>query len=384
MNAPVALPPREQRSGDSERSAREGLVRVMIVDDSLTVRTIFKRMVETDPAMVVAATASSAERGIAQLKTDTIDVVLLDLEMPGMGGLAALPQMLEAAPGVQVLVVSSLTEDGAEATLTALSTGAADTMLKPRPGGFTDDYRTQLLGKIRALGLPASAADTAASKAAAAQSDGLAALNPNHERRAKFPDVLAIGASTGGIHALGLMLRELTPAFDLPILITQHLPPSFIPVFARQIEMASGRKTHIADDGTEIRTGEIVIATGHGHMAVRRIGDRLVARISSEPARSGCLPSVDPMLSTLAQATEGRALAIILSGMGRDGLEGAHDLVAAGGSVWAQDVETSAVWGMPGAVAKAGLATYVAAPEKLGAAIMASCVHALGSGPAAP
>ncbi len=370
MNAPASFP---SRSGDKDEAQQSGIVRVMIVDDSLTVRTIFKRMVESDPGMVVAATASSAERALAQLGSAAVDVVLLDLEMPGIGGLAGLPRMLETVPGLQVLVVSSLTEDGAEASLEALSTGAADTMLKPRPGGFNEEYRTQLLDKIRALGAPATADDRAASAAAAPGNDGLAAINPTHERRAKRPEVLAIGASTGGIHALNLMLRRLTPDFDLPILITQHLPSSFIPVFARQIEVSSGRPTHTAEDGTEIRKGEIVIASGQGHMRVCRLGNRLVARISTEPARSGCLPSVDPMLSSLAMATGGHALAIMLSGMGRDGLQGADDLVSAGGSAWAQNIETSAVWGMPGAVAKAGLATYVASPDDLGDALMEHC-----------
>jgi two-component system chemotaxis response regulator CheB len=194
----------------------------------------------------------------------------------------------------------------------------------------------------------------------------------------KRPEVVAIGASTGGIHALNLMLRELSPQFSLPILITQHLPSNFIPVFARQIEIASGRRTQIAEDGTEIRSGEIAIATGHGHMSVRRMGDRLVVRTLAEPATSGCLPSVDPMLSSLATACEGRVLAIILSGMGRDGFEGAQDLVNAGGTVWAQDADTSAVWGMPGAVTNGGLASLVAAPQILGQSISQQLSSAKG------
>ena len=134
------------------RAGASAAIRVMIVDNSLTVRTIFKRMVESDPAMVIAGTASSAEGALAQLGTEPADVVLLDLEMPGIGGLDALPAILATPAAPQVLVVSSLTMDGAEHTLAALSMGAADTLLKPRPGGFTEDYRTQLLGKIRALG----------------------------------------------------------------------------------------------------------------------------------------------------------------------------------------------------------------------------------------
>ncbi|MEM8724424.1 MAG: chemotaxis-specific protein-glutamate methyltransferase CheB [Pseudomonadota bacterium] len=341
----------------------EEKVRVMVVDDSLTVRTIFKRMVEGDPAMLVVATASSAERAIAQLKTTRVDVILLDLEMPGMGGLEALPSLLETGEDAEVLVVSSLAADGAEHTISALSMGAADTMLKPRPGGFTDEYRSQLLGKIRALGGRDPSQVESAETARENQP-----TDKKPARKTKRPEVLAIGASTGGIHALNLLLRNLPEEFDLPILITQHLPASFIPVFARQIEAASNRPTQIAEDGTEIKAGEIAIATGHGHMVVRRAGERLIVRTSAKPARSGCMPSVDPMLSSVTRACDGHVLAVILSGMGRDGLEGANELFDNGGTIFAQDMETSAVWGMPGAVAKAGLTSMVGAPDELGKA----------------
>lgn len=351
-------------------------MRVMIVDDSLTVRTIFKRMVESDGAMEVVGTAASAERAIAQLGSTPADVILLDLEMPGIGGLEALPELLRRAEGGQVLVVSSLTQDGAEHTVSALSMGAADTLLKPRPGGFNEDYRAQLLGKIRALGQRGDIAPAPGEPGEAPLVRGQAAspaparpgrvLTGATRLSGRKPEVIAIGASTGGIHALNLLLRRLTPQFDLPILITQHLPPSFIPVFARQVEIACARPAIIADEGTEIRRGEIAIATGHGHMLVRRRGDRLVTRTSCEPARSGCMPSVDPMFASLAEACEGRVLAVVLSGMGRDGLEGAHAIVEAGGTIFAQDPETSAVWGMPGAVAKAGLCSLVGTPEEIG------------------
>ncbi|MEO0871579.1 MAG: chemotaxis-specific protein-glutamate methyltransferase CheB, partial [Pseudomonadota bacterium] len=370
-------------------------IRVLIVDDSLTVRTIFKRMVESDGAMSVVETASSAERAIAQLEKTRVDVVLLDLEMPGMGGLEALPTILEHARGGQVLVVSSLTQDGAEATISALSMGAADTMLKPRPGGFNEDYRSQLLGKIRALGENQPGGEPGEELNAAQHSDKntdtdkepLAAKSQTAQPRqasrpstpsapalrpapTKPPEVIAIGASTGGIHALNILLRCLTPDFDLPILVTQHLPASFIPVFARQVEMACARPAVIAAEGTEIRRGQVTIATGHGHMVVRRAGDRLIAKTSNEPARSGCLPSVDPMFESLAEACNGRVLGIVLSGMGRDGLHGAQKLVDAGGTILAQNAETSAVWGMPGAVTKAGLSSLVASPEELGARVL--------------
>ncbi|MEQ8412379.1 MAG: chemotaxis-specific protein-glutamate methyltransferase CheB [Erythrobacter sp.] len=358
--------------GKAASGGRRGGIRVMIVDDSLTVRTIFKRMVESDRDMVVTGTASSAERAIAQLESAPADVVLLDLEMPGMGGLEALPRILATSDDVQVLVVSSLTQDGAEHTLAALSTGAADTMLKPRPGGFNEEYRSQLLAKMRALG--SSTAEAIELETELAPSAGSARKGaPVIERllRGKQPELVAVGASTGGIHALNLMLRGLTAEFDLPILVTQHLPSSFMPVFARQIEVASGRPARIAEDGTPIRHGEIAVATGHGHMVIERRGEDLLARTTSEPMPSGCLPSVDPMLASLAEACEGRALGVLLSGMGRDGAQGAAALHRAGGTIYAQDAETSAVWGMPGAVAKADLATLIAPPEMLAEAMMA-------------
>ena len=376
MTRPLPLSRRSDPAGADGHAKRpfarpgaSAAIRVMIVDDSLTVRTIFKRMVESDPAMVIAGTASSAEGALKQLADEPADVVLLDLEMPGMGGLDALPAILATPAAPQVLVISSLTMDGAEHTLAALSMGAADTLLKPRPGGFTEDYRTQLLGKIRALGM----------RAAATAGEPTRLLPPSFARpdlarRSWRPVVIGIGASTGGIHALGLMLRRFTPDFNLPILITQHLPPSFIPVFARQVEAACARPADIASDGMEIRPGRIMIAPGHGHIVVQRRGDRLTSRVSSDPAPSGCLPSVDPMLTSLAEACDGRALGVILSGMGRDGMIGAQHLVDAGGTIYAQDADTSAVWGMPGAVARAGLASMIASPERIGEAVMAQAI----------
>jgi len=343
------------------RNGNGGLIRVMIVDDSLTVRTAFTRMVEDADDLAIAATAGSAETAISLLRSTPVDVILLDLAMPGMGGLNALPQLLANANGAQVLVVSSLTEEGAEHTLAALSMGAADTMLKPRAGGFSRAYRNALVARIRALG--------ARRHRSTGQSAPAARTRP---RQGKRPKVIAIGASTGGIHALNILLRALPPRFDLPILVTQHLPASFMSVFARQLEVAGARRAVIADDGTPIARGNIIIAPGHGHLVVRKNPSGLVASVSIEASASGCTPSVDPMLSSLAKATDGAALGIILSGMGRDGVEGARDLVEAGGTVIAQDAQTSAVWGMPRAVAEAGLAAHILPPEKLAGKLLAS------------
>ncbi|WP_247718172.1 chemotaxis-specific protein-glutamate methyltransferase CheB [Qipengyuania proteolytica] len=335
-------------------------VRVLIVDDSLTVRTVFSRMLQSENDITLVATANTAERGLEELRQHDVDVIMLDLEMPGMGGIEALPKIQQAAPGVQVLVISSLTADGAEHTVRALSLGAADTMLKPRPGGFNDDYRASLLGKIRALaGVDAEPAKPARPAPAAS-------------RASKQPQVVAIGASTGGIHALNLFLRKVPKSFDLPILITQHLPDSFIPVFAKQMEMAADREAVLADEGVELTRGKIVIAPGHGHMVVRKSGTRYVTGLAYHPVKSGCMPSVDPMFETLAEAYEGRVAGVLLSGMGRDGTDGAQAIAAAGGSIYAQNAETCAVWGMPRAVTEMGIAAAVLPPEELAEKVLAS------------
>jgi two-component system chemotaxis response regulator CheB len=341
-------------------------IRVMIVDDSLTVRTVLSRIVSADPKIEIVATAGSAESALLQLSKTQADVILLDLEMPGMGGMEALPKILERSSRSQVLVVSSLTSEGAEHTIEALGMGAADTMLKPRPGGFDQEYRATLLSKVRALG----GLDTNMVDSPSQASSATPMLDVDGRKR---PKVLAIGASTGGIHAFNIILRGLPKSFQHPIVVTQHLPQSFIPVFARQIEGISGRPTQIASDGVEIRAGEITIASGMGHMIARRRGEQVFAMLSNKPAPSGCMPSVDPMLESLADAYDGHVLAVILSGMGRDGLIGAEALAKSGGMIMAQDADSSAVWGMPGAVSKAGLASKILPPEKLVNAIVGTC-----------
>lgn len=340
-----------------------GSVRVMIIDDSLTVRTVFSRMIDREADLAIVAQAGTAEQALMMLRSTKVDVILLDLEMPGMGGLEALPAILETARGAQVLVVSSLTADGAEATMRALQMGAADTMLKPRPGGFDEKYRSSLLGKIRALGgkLPLFAATPAP-------------LAPSPASRAapKRPQVVAIGASTGGIHALNLFLRQLPASFDLPILITQHLPESFIPVFARQMETAANREAVLADEGVVVSPGRVIIAPGNGHMVVRRQGAQVVTGLARHPVKSGCRPSVDPMFETLADVYDGAVAAVLLSGMGRDGTDGAERIAAAGGGIYAQDQATCAVWGMPRGVTESGLACAICPPDELADMVVAA------------
>ena len=332
-------------------------IKVMVVDDSLTIRTIFSRIVNSDPQLTVIGDAGTAEKALMMLRAMPADVIMLDLEMPGMGGIEALPKIRETCPDAQVLVISALTDDGAEHTLTALSMGAADTMLKPMPGKFNDEYKQLLTEKIYALGGLHSS-----------DKPGIAPIPqqaPGSLKRTKSGKILAIGASTGGIHSMNLVLSKLPPSFMSPILITQHLPASFISVFARQIAAASGRETLVADEGMNIAAGKIYIAPGQAHMTVRRRGNGFATGLDYSPSKSGCNPSVDPMLHSLCDATDGHATALILSGMGRDGVYGATHLFEQGGTVLAQDQESSAVWGMPRAVAEAGITSAIARPEDM-------------------
>lgn len=347
-------PPPLQRSATPGRRT----TRVMIVDDSLVARTVLSRIVDAEPDFEVVAKSTTAEMALQRLAETPVDVILLDLEMPGMGGIEALPGILETARDAKVLVVSSLTRAGAEATLKALSMGAADTLLKPRAGEFDAAYARTLVTRIRALA-PAGRAPgrlgTLPAKVAAARQMPLGE-----------PDVIAIGASTGGIHALCLLLGALPKALRQPILVVQHLPASFMETLARQASAACGRPALVAAAGTPIEPGTIHVAPGDGHLVVRREGRRLVAGISHHPAPSGCTPSVDPLFESLADAIGNRTLGVVLSGMGRDGAIGAKRIVDAGGAIFAQDAATSAVWGMPRAVVEAGLASAVLPPDQLG------------------
>ncbi len=345
----------------------------MIVDDSIVARAVLSRMIESDGGFEIAAVAGTAEDAIEALARVRVDVILLDLEMPGAGGLKSIPGILAAARGAQVLIVSSQAEDGAEETVAALALGAADTLPKPGTGRFNGRFSEILLGKLRALGC----ADFTPGPAAPL-------LAPTRHPLRLGPDMadaplglVAIGASTGGIHALATLFEALPPQISVPILVTQHLPAAFMAVLARQLSAAAGRPATVAQDGMRLLPDDIVIAPGDAHLNLDTQADRLIVRLSSQRMASGCLPSVDPMLSTAARVLGPRALGVMLTGMGRDGVEGATKLIAAGGSVIAQDEASSAVWGMPRAVVDAGLACAVLPPAKIARRIARRAEEAL-------
>lgn len=344
------------------RSASRQPIRLMIVDDSLVARTALRRMVEGEGDLKVVSTVSSAPAAIEALATTRVDVVLLDLDMPGVGGLEALPDILQAARGARILVVSSLTSDGAEQSLRALSLGAADTHPKPTSGALDGAYCDALTAKVRLLGRGRTMAETPADL-------GLLVARPAVHKPAQ---VLAIGASTGGIHALSTLLAALPRQIGVPILVTQHLPAGFMTIFARQLRLASGYDAVVAEDGMVLEPDRIFIAPGDAHLAIFKVENRLQVELDPRPASNGCMPSVDVMFASLARVFGDHALGVVLSGMGRDGAEGAGRIVDAGGLIYAQDEASCAVWGMPRAVADAGLASAIATPSEIALRVVAS------------
>ncbi|MGE5722888.1 MAG: chemotaxis-specific protein-glutamate methyltransferase CheB [Sphingomonadales bacterium] len=341
----------------------------MIVDDSSVARAVLSRMISGQKEFEVVALAADAREALDGLRANKVDIVLLDVEMPGASGLDALPDILEAGDGAQVLIVSSNCEDGAEATVRALALGAADTLPKPGTGNFAGRFADVLAERLRKIGR----ARREEGGAGASGSDDLGIAAPLRSLPAERPACIALGASTGGLHALNEFLAALPAGVDVPILITQHLPPVFMPFFARQIEAASGRPARVAREGSRLKRGEVLIAPGDAHLGLRRHGSHVAATLVETPASSGCMPSVDTMLAAVADTFGKNALGVVFSGMGRDGLVGSAAVVARGGSILVQDKASSAVWGMPRAVADAGLASAVMPPIEL-----AGCVAAAG------
>jgi two-component system chemotaxis response regulator CheB len=334
-------------------------IRLMIVDDSMVARSVLSRMVESDNTFELAAVAGTAEDAIDALQAVRVDTILLDLEMPGAGGLRSIPRILDNARGAHIMIVSSMAEEGAEETVAALALGAADALPKPGTGRFNGRFSEVLISRLKALGY----ADD--KKPSAATSAGRVIHAPLRAMSSEPVQLLAIGASTGGIHALNSFFEALPRRIGVPILVTQHLPAPFMPVFARQLGIASKREALVAEEGMGLLPDRVLIAPGDAHLLVQEGPDGPVAHLDRSASFSGCMPSLDPMLQSIGALYGASAAGVVLTGMGRDGVQGAARIVAAGGSILAQDEASCAVWGMPRAILEAGLACAVMPPDKL-------------------
>jgi two-component system chemotaxis response regulator CheB len=333
--------------------AADTRIRVLVCDDSLTVRGALCRMLDSDPAVQLVGRAGNGAEAVRQVAALKPDVLVLDVEMPVQDGLSALPELLRIDPRLKVLMASTLTTRGADIALSALRLGAADYVAKPSSASEigADGFRSEFLAKVKALG----GRQRAATPARAA-----APVRVAPAPRAGFaPRVLAIGSSTGGPQALFTLFGALPKNFPLPLVLTQHMPKTFTAILAEHITRLGGMPCAEATDGALLQPGRALLAPGDRHLLIDAQGETLVARLSDAPPENYCRPAVDPMLRSLAVATRGRTVAVILTGMGHDGLAGGRALVDAGGQVLAQDEATSVVWGMPGAVAQAGIAHAV-------------------------
>jgi two-component system chemotaxis response regulator CheB len=354
-------------------------LRVMVVDDSAVIRGLISRWIEAEPDLTVAASIRTGLDAVHQIERVNPDVVVLDIEMPDMDGISALPLLLEKKPNLIIIMASTLTRRNAEISFKALSLGASDYIPKPestREISAADVFKRDLIEKIRHLGArlrrPAVVASPSLSPAAQPALARLpktpsgtmpAVAQPKLTVRpfsASAPRVLLIGSSTGGPQALMNLVAGIGPVIDqYPVLITQHMPPTFTTILAEHLTRASGRPAHEAIDGEPVKAGTIYLAPGGRHMRVARSGGHPVIALDDGPQINFCKPAVDPLFSSATEVWQAGILAVVLTGMGSDGSQGGKAIVAAGGNVIAQDEATSVVWGMPGAVANAGICSAV-------------------------
>ena len=335
----------------------------MLVDDSIVVRSITERIIEHAGGFDIVASVPGAGEALDFLDRGAVDVIVLDIEMPGMNGLVALPQLLAKAGGARVIILSANCDEGGPAAIEALALGAADTLLKPGRGTFAGTFGDTLVARIRALA--ASEARPIVERMAGTSRP--AAPAPDLPGRALT--AIAIGASTGGIVAINSLLTALPRRIDCPIFITQHLPGGFMSFFADQLARETGRRVVVGEDGMRVADATVYLAPGEAHMRVTRLSGQPHIMLDRSPSPVGACPAVDPMMASIAEIYGVHACAVMLSGMGRDGLEGVRDVRRSGGLVLAQDVASSVVWGMPGAVAREGLAEAVLDPAALGSLI---------------
>jgi two-component system chemotaxis response regulator CheB len=355
--------------------ARHEPLRIMVVDDSVVIRGLIGRWIEAEPDMTVVASLRTGLDAVNQVERVNPDVAVLDIEMPDLDGISALPQLLAKKRNLVIIMASTLTRRNAEISFKALSLGASDYIPKPestREPAAAETFRHDLIQKIRHLGAKLRRPVPGASSPplAPAFDRGLPtrpALAPMAQpqllRRAfsmQAPRALLIGASTGGPQALMALVSEIGPVIDrFPVLITQHMPPTFTTILAEHLARASHRPAHEGVDGEIVKPGRIYLAPGGRHMRVVRQGAHGRIALDDGPPVNFCKPAVDPLFASAIDVWQGGILAVVLTGMGSDGMRGGRDIVAAGGSVIAQDEATSVVWGMPGAATHAGICAAV-------------------------
>lgn len=371
----------EPASGISQSQA----IKVAIVDDSAVVRGLVARWIDEDPELEVCGRFANGKLAVEGVARVSPDIIILDIEMPVMDGLTALPGLLQNAPDSKVIMASTLTRKNAEVSLKALSLGATDYIPKPESNrGITTStqFRSELIGKIKALGQPEKGSAIARKPAladapatVAPVAEAATAEKPSFTLRAFSnvrPRILAIGSSTGGPQALASLMGAIAPSIrNMPVVITQHMPATFTAILAERLGRLTGLPAKEGEDGELLLPGHIYVARGGMHMALANREGNAAIRVYDGDLVNFCKPAVDPLFESVAAIFGSATLALILTGMGHDGAAGGKVIADAGGSIIAQDQATSVVWGMPGAAAAAGACAAVLPLDRIGAKVNA-------------
>ena len=337
-------------------------IRVLLVDDSATIRGLLSATLGADPDLKVVGTAVNGKMGVEMVASASPDVVLLDVEMPVLDGIGALKEIRRIAPKLPVVMFSSLTERGAKTTLDALLAGANDYAAKPAglaAEEVTAKIREEVITKIKAL-VPRGI------------SHPRPTASPPPPRPATLREPvrgIVIAVSTGGPTALAEVLPAFAKNCPVPVLIVQHMPAFFTAQLAERLTKLTGTPVREATEGMPLKAGDVVLAPGGRHLALAADSSGAAARLTDDPPENSCRPSADVLFRSAVKVWGPGTLGIVLTGMGRDGLAGSQAIVEAGGGVLVQDELSSVVWGMPGEVARAGLADAVLPLAQLGAEV---------------
>jgi two-component system chemotaxis response regulator CheB len=346
---------------------------VMIVDDSPTIRGAERLILQGNDLIKILDSASNGQEALNKLSSEDLrnklDIILIDIEMPIMDGREAIPKIRELMKDVKIIIVTSLSRSNVQCSIEALMHYADEYVLKPSAeGGIAsrEEFSRELMAKVLALGTKKKkcikASDTLKEPAYIEEKKITLPLSYNNSftKTTLRPQALTIGASTGGPQAISTIFQGLKNYnFDIPIFITIHMPKNFTTLFADNLSAISGKDCLEAENGQVVIAGKVYIAPGDYHMEVIGTPNNTKIILNQNPPEHFCRPSVNPMLKSLAKIYGSRLLEVMLTGMGKDGIEGSRLVVEQGGTIIAQDEQTSVVWGMPGAVVNEKLAKNV-------------------------
>ncbi len=356
--------------------------RVLIVDDSAVVRGMLSKIITAEPGLELAGSAPNGLAGVEKAATLKPDVIVLDIEMPVMSGLEALVKLRQAHPKTPIIMFSTLTARGASVTLEALSKGASDYATKPTSAGSstnaTEQVKADLLHKIKALA-PTSARPEQRKRTA------FSLAKPTRSPVGRQPHAIIMGSSTGGPAAVEKTLTAFKTPLPVPILLVQHMPPTFTGVLASRLNDRCAFPVVEAGHGMQVEPGTCYVAPGGKHLRIASTrGGTVQTELTDGPKVKSCRPSVDVLFESARQVYGDRLVAAVLTGMGDDGLDSSLKLAELGVEIIIQDEATSIVWGMPGAIAKAGIASHCLPLEEihlaLAQAVNKSPVRALAGG----